>query len=534
VAEVGSLTRLLQLLLVFFPAYSIQSEIGRDILMASIEPLLGLVYKENYSLITSDGCGKKKKITWPIAKMMEYICETVEVGKNNHNSGNKGKAKGDPAKKENDDKILHNEPSATLLMAIAISKFLIKEGDNIQTSHLRSLSKILGSTYIDVETEERALLRVLKGNVDELAMIVTDDLAIRSLETVVCILDDVIMDDDCSDNGERNTDISVENDDSCSECDTELEEEGQISYEDGEPNRKFEESEIEEEEKNGNHSKRMGEKCSHTKRMRKNEVSLLEGFADITLNEKGKDSKESAKGNLCQNRRKSSRTQKKRVMIIESERDDDEAVQDSEGGSSDFSSCTEEDDDDNSLLDSLGLTGTKEDKTKPSSYSTGRKDKATSRVFDEYDNIPLFASIGEEAGSHNQKNNHRTLSNQTIRKQANHKINESKDDSTESEASDNLNDDLSEDDSPVVIRRKKTDKIQKQMVIESEDSNVSYSGKSSSSEYDSSSGEDLSSCSSSSDNINNKIRNTSPLRRKGKRKGRTPMRPRRTLREVNY
>ena len=188
--EVGSPERLQQLLTLFFPSFSLRSSQGREMLLTSIKPVLKIVNEK-----MSKKQRGKRSVVWPIAKMVEYICTTVEKGEEEVQSMNKDK-------NMNLDET-ENRPSPVLRMSIAITEFLVSDYDKLTTTSLRSLCKILNKAYIDVKSEDALSLISLKHNFDELSMQITDDIATRSLEDIIELLDEVEYSDDQYDEDER-------------------------------------------------------------------------------------------------------------------------------------------------------------------------------------------------------------------------------------------------------------------------------------------------------------------------------------------
>ena len=157
------------------------SAIGRDTLIACTKPLLMIVHQRMSKKVK----GQRSKV-WPIAKMVEYICHTIENGE-------------DAAKGDDDNEAVRDGvevASPILNAAISISEFLNAEGDDLSTAYLRSLCKILNKSYIDPESEDERSLRQLKRNLDDLAMNITDTAAMASLENLIEILEDVQSDED--------------------------------------------------------------------------------------------------------------------------------------------------------------------------------------------------------------------------------------------------------------------------------------------------------------------------------------------------
>ena len=195
VKEVGSPTRLAQLLTIFFPAYSMGSAIGRDTLTACIKPLLGIVHNKMSMKVKG-----RKNPALPIAKMVEYICQTIENGEDAA-----AKSSNDDDGNETDLK----DASPVLNVAVAICYFLCDENENLTISYLRSLCKILSKSYIDIDSEDIKTLKHLKRGLDELSINITDNTAMRSLETLIEILDDVQSDEE-----EDDEQVETENDES--------------------------------------------------------------------------------------------------------------------------------------------------------------------------------------------------------------------------------------------------------------------------------------------------------------------------------
>jgi len=192
--EVGSPVRLQQLLTLFFPAYSFRSKLGRDTLMTSIKPMLSIIYKKMKLRVRG-----KRAYAWPIIRMVEYICNNVERGEDqaveeketDSKQLEEGEAEildsGQEEKAGND----CSTPSPVLLLSISISEFLTENGSALSLSFLRSLCKILHGVNLDLESENIESLNKLVKNMDNLAMIITDAVAIRSLENLYDVLGEI-------------------------------------------------------------------------------------------------------------------------------------------------------------------------------------------------------------------------------------------------------------------------------------------------------------------------------------------------------
>ena len=185
VKEVGNPTRLAQLLTIFFPAYSMSSAIGRETLIACTKPLLAIVHQKMGVKVKGKG---KKSVVWPIAKMVEYICHTVENGEDAANADTNGE----------EEEVEPNDASPVLKASIVICEFLNEEGEDLSTAYLRSLCKILSKSHIDSDSEDIKALRLLKRGLDELAMNITDITAMTALEKLMETVEDVESDDEDS------------------------------------------------------------------------------------------------------------------------------------------------------------------------------------------------------------------------------------------------------------------------------------------------------------------------------------------------
>ena len=207
VKEVGSPTRLAQLLTIFFPAYSMGSAIGRDTLTACFRPLLDIVQMKNSIKVKG-----RRAIVWPIAKMVEYLCQTIESGEDAamQQEVRDSSDEIDNAKEADNEDKTPKDASPVLHAAIAICDYLSDENDNLSLTYLRALCKVLSKSYIDVESEDPKALLLLKRGLDDLAMNITDNAAMKSLEYLVDIVDEV--DSDLEEDGER-AEFSEEDDD---------------------------------------------------------------------------------------------------------------------------------------------------------------------------------------------------------------------------------------------------------------------------------------------------------------------------------
>ena len=263
VKQVGSPVRLQQLLSIFFPTYSMSSLDANDDMMASIGPLLTIV---NDKLSGMKQAEVKEVLAqqFPIAKMVEYVCYNVDLAdkkKNEEENTNKTEeetkddeaatvmgdksvvastqgdeddaetkgaaAENDEATNKEEEEVI-TEASSTLLASIDVAEFLSEECDSAPTFYVRALAKILGSACIDVDTEDRALLRRLKSNVGEAEYANDDGPTVKSIKKLADLLVDVqdlVSDDEVSEEEEEEEDQALN-----------AEEEEEVKEEDGPEN----------------------------------------------------------------------------------------------------------------------------------------------------------------------------------------------------------------------------------------------------------------------------------------------------------
>ena len=213
VKSVGCPARLQQIISVFFPTYAMSSLDANDALMASVKPLLSIVKDK------LEASSAKTLSQWPIAKIIEYICYTVDLADKKENQESQGKFEtaeemlvnrssiidGDTQEDveksaARDDDNSNVEASSTLLASIAIAEFLSKEGDTSPTFYVRALAKILSNVCFDVEAEDTSLLVQLKAHVAEAEYAVNEDgptaKNLRKMMDALVDIDDIRSDDD--------------------------------------------------------------------------------------------------------------------------------------------------------------------------------------------------------------------------------------------------------------------------------------------------------------------------------------------------
>lgn len=171
-----------------------------------------------------------KATTFPVAKMIEYICYNVDLADKKKSDEAKNdllgtKNTGEEATVNNDcgeqtmkntkmcvpveksktashvevDEEVVIEASSILLASIDIAEFLSEECDSAPTFFIRSLAKILASARIDVNAEDKELLRRLKSCVGEAEYANDDGPTVKSIKKLADLLVDVDDEDASSD-----------------------------------------------------------------------------------------------------------------------------------------------------------------------------------------------------------------------------------------------------------------------------------------------------------------------------------------------
>ena len=187
--DIGSPVRLQQLLTLFFPAYCMRFKLGREAMMSSIKPMLELIHTKMSKRVRG-----KRAFAWPIAKMIEYICNNVEEGEqqyvNRHRNSEENPNDDNIEKEtiEEEDQVDDLEPSPFLLLAIAIAEFLVDHGADLPVRFLRILCKILDGINLELESESVEHLNLLTTKMDELSLVITDSSSLRSLESMFELL----------------------------------------------------------------------------------------------------------------------------------------------------------------------------------------------------------------------------------------------------------------------------------------------------------------------------------------------------------
>ena len=204
------LSFLSQLLSIFFPTYSMSSLDANDDMMSSIGPLLAILNQKLTGMKETD---PKAKI-FPIAKMVEYICYNVDLADKKKNEETKNESfetmKCDETttvidseqtvtncnSTTEEDATVVIEASSILLAAIEVSEFLSEDCDTAPIFFIRALAKILASARIDVEAEDKALLRRLKSSIGEAEYANDDGPTVKSIKKLDSLLANVNDEED--------------------------------------------------------------------------------------------------------------------------------------------------------------------------------------------------------------------------------------------------------------------------------------------------------------------------------------------------
>jgi hypothetical protein len=212
-------------------AYGMKGESGRDALMGSIQPLLELIY---FQPPKPSAKGKKpKKVTWPVVKMIQYVCSTVDTGKPDDATVVRAE---DNATEEDTQLDVNNTTSVSvadeeavqcnstsLLAGLQVAEFLSKRSEDLNVTSQRALCKLLGGSFIDIEEEDPKNLAALKRFMEELGMLISDGTSLRSLATLNDVLSEIEVDEESL--AEEEEEEEVDSAESLDDEETEYEEE---------------------------------------------------------------------------------------------------------------------------------------------------------------------------------------------------------------------------------------------------------------------------------------------------------------------
>ena len=214
VQQMGSPVRLQQLLSIFFPAYCLRS-VGRDALVGAIGDLLTFTYQDGNAKSKRKQAKKKgtRSPQPPISKMISYICETAQTGKEQEEQANK-KDSGDSDGGDKSHQEIAAVSSYELRAALELSVFLNQNSHNLTTVTNRNLTKSLAGLEFVVEEEPNDSLSKLKQGLEELGMALTDTSSLRHIATMLELLSDVAIHDvSTEEEEEEDTEKEDEDDD---------------------------------------------------------------------------------------------------------------------------------------------------------------------------------------------------------------------------------------------------------------------------------------------------------------------------------
>jgi hypothetical protein len=180
IKEVGSFARLQQLLSIFFPAYCIKSEHGRTATLGAIECAIGLANNRKA------GKSKKRKLVFPVVKMVEFVCSVVDAGEAAAVS-NESNVPSTP-KSVGEESVPATDSNTALLTAIQVAQSLVNE-NSLTATQSRGLCKFLGS--LEIMQGDAMCLRKLKEQMEELGMVLTDGTCLRYLSALNEQLDEI-------------------------------------------------------------------------------------------------------------------------------------------------------------------------------------------------------------------------------------------------------------------------------------------------------------------------------------------------------
>lgn len=210
--EVGSATRLKQLLSVFFPAYALRGNKARRDLVHALKPLLIAIgeilskQKKNkkISSTTSSSTLSGKKI-------VEYVCSIVDIetgeeekGKKtstaanvttsdqrDNESDNDNKGKPDQLNKNQSDKDTNNGTDLILSAMNMVSQVLVEHSESFSSQYTKSLFKTLHSTVFVIRD------MISEANVNEKSSLLPEKKTVRSLYESLEAFEDLTENEGC-------------------------------------------------------------------------------------------------------------------------------------------------------------------------------------------------------------------------------------------------------------------------------------------------------------------------------------------------
>jgi hypothetical protein len=250
ISDIGNPARLQQLLSLFFPAFCMGGHDNRKDFARSLKPLVQLVTPRTASK-------QVKKL--PIAKMIDYVCSTIELaqdatGASQNNSTTEIEKKKRADESDNNERLNDNrQPKSRLLEYLvlaltSVSEVLLESRQHMAVATMRALCKKLGTKGAHladllsdaakegIESDIISLVVKLRENIEELEGAIDDHYAAGPLEDLEAVLshvkepdeespvaatstDDVVVDRDDDEVVVRNAISNEEDDESGENCD---------------------------------------------------------------------------------------------------------------------------------------------------------------------------------------------------------------------------------------------------------------------------------------------------------------------------
>jgi len=167
VADVGSPVRLLQMLSIFFPAYSMTNDSAQNSLIASLRPFLVSASKRIKEK-------KAKSAVLNAKKIVGYICSLVDAGIKGLPSNDESKSK----ENISNDKVMST--------AIIIAETMFENHSDFSKTYSRGLCSALGGTIgsLDGAEVDEKLYDILNDTIDHLEGIIDDEKIIDEIQEI--------------------------------------------------------------------------------------------------------------------------------------------------------------------------------------------------------------------------------------------------------------------------------------------------------------------------------------------------------------
>ena len=177
VKEVGSPTRLLQMLSIFFPAYALTNDVARTTLITCLKSVFTTAYLRIKDKKTKPSILQAKKV-------VGYVCSLVNTGIAN---------KGNTLSEKEDEAGNHEGNNMMLSAATMIAETMVENHENFSKTFNRGLCVALGTVIGALEDSEVdvKLLESFKDITDNLEYISDDEKVLDELEEIQKVLDTI-------------------------------------------------------------------------------------------------------------------------------------------------------------------------------------------------------------------------------------------------------------------------------------------------------------------------------------------------------